>query len=87
MKQRFCYRLSFTFLAGLSLANSAPAAEPEKPNVRPVSDEIAPPKFLAAWGQEGTGPGSCLYQRRGMTCRIATPPLGRVRNIRMRGTL
>jgi hypothetical protein len=49
--------LCFICLAGFTLAISAPAAEPEKSKDRLVSDEIAPPKFLAAWGQEGTGPG------------------------------
>jgi sugar lactone lactonase YvrE len=44
-------------LAGFALVDRACAAETGTADAAPLADEISPPKFLATWGQEGTGDG------------------------------
>ncbi len=55
--QRICCCFCILSLTAIALADCAWAAEPGTPDVAPVADEISGPKFLAAWGHEGTGDG------------------------------
>jgi sugar lactone lactonase YvrE len=55
--QRIGCCFSIVSLPAIVLADHAWAAEPGTSEVAPVADEIAAPKFLATWGQEGTGDG------------------------------
>lgn len=63
LRQRFLHCFCIVSLTGLvlatglALAGDARAAEPGAGDVAAVADEIAPPRFLEAWGQEGTGDG------------------------------
>ncbi len=44
-------------LAALAPSGNSWAAEPPAPSITPVADAISPPRFLATWGEAGTGDG------------------------------
>src|SRR3990172_9044389 len=55
--RRFLVRCVFVFPTLLASSDNVWAAEPDAPATASLAIQLAPPKFVGAWGQQGTGDG------------------------------
>lgn len=55
--RRFLVHCIFVFPTLLAASDNVWAADPDAPATAPLAIQVAPPKFVGAWGQKGTGDG------------------------------